>query len=197
MQASPALSALRDATRDLHAGLDRHSPLTAAQLDIATYARHAYRVLGWMQPMEASLYGAATPVEWRRALGAERRAHKVHWLRQDLLDSAHTQPVEPCPFAPHPHSLAEAFGLSYVCEGATLGGAYLFKQWQNRLQPLQLHWLRGYGEHTGALWRAWQQALAEHVRSPEDIHAAAAAACVAFESFRRWVVDMPAHPASP
>lgn len=191
VQASPALSALREATRDLHAELDRHSPLTAAQLDINRYAQHAHRVLGWMQPLEASLYGPGAPAQWRQVLGAEQRAHKVRWLRQDLLDSHFTAPALPCPFTPQPQSLAEAFGISYVCEGATLGGAYLFKQWQNRLQPLHLHWLRGYGEHTGALWRAWQQALAEQVTSPEDIHAAAGAAVAAFDAFRRWVVEQP------
>ncbi|MFF7708472.1 biliverdin-producing heme oxygenase [Pseudomonas sp. NPDC007930] len=188
LQASPALSALRDATRDLHAELDQHSPLTAADLDVAAYAHHAGRVLGWMQPLEASLYGAEAPAAWRQALGAEQRARKVGWLQQDLLDSGLRAAVAPCPYSPRPASLAEAFGLSYVCEGATLGGAYLYKQWQARLQPLGLHWLRGYGEHTGALWRAWQQALAEHVTTEADIAAAARAARAGFGSFRQWVV---------
>ncbi|HCE8439911.1 biliverdin-producing heme oxygenase, partial [Desulfobulbus alkaliphilus] len=49
---SPALAALRDATRDLHAELDRRSPLGDDDLDDRAYLDHAGRILGWLEPLE-------------------------------------------------------------------------------------------------------------------------------------------------
>ncbi len=52
---SPALAALRDATRDLHAELDRRSPLGDDDLDDRAYLDHAGRILGWLEPLERAL----------------------------------------------------------------------------------------------------------------------------------------------
>lgn len=185
---SPALLALRDATRELHAELDGHSPLTAPGLDTQTYAQHAGRVLGWMRPIEAQLYGDTA--KWQQVLQAQERACKAAWISNDLQEAGHDpRSFDDCPFTPRPTSLPEAFGVSYVCEGATLGGAFLYKRLRQQLSPLSLQWLQGYGAQTGPLWQRWQAALAEHVVEPADIEAAAAAARAAFESFRGWVIQ--------
>lgn len=186
--ASPALLALRDATRELHAELDGHSPLTAPGLDTRAYALHAGRVLGWMRPLEAQLYGENA--HWRNQLQAQERACKASWISSDLREAGH-DPAQfaDCPFTPQPASLAEAFGVSYVCEGATLGGAFLYKRLREQLKPLSLHWLQGYGAQTGPLWQRWQAALAEQVTEQADIEAASGAAKAAFDSFRRWVIQ--------
>lgn len=181
---SPALAALRAATHELHADLDSRSPLTAA-LSHADYLAHATRVLGWMRPLEQALWP-----RWPDAEDARLRSGKCQWLEADLrAGSQGTVALPDCPAAPTPTCLAEAFGIAYVAEGATLGGRVLYKRLKASLEPLPLRWLQGYGEHTGERWSAFQRLLAEHVTGPEDIVRAQGAAVQAFASFRDWVLD--------
>jgi len=181
---SPALAALRAATHELHADLDSRSPLTAA-LTHADYLDHVARVLGWMRPLEEALWP-----HWPDADDARLRRGKSQWLAADLQAGAQTSADLPdCPVAPVANCLAEAFGIAYVAEGATLGGRVLYKRLRASLEPLPLHWLQGYGEHTGERWGAFQQLLAEHVTTPDEIALAQSAAVRAFSSFRDWVLD--------
>jgi heme oxygenase len=181
---SPALAALRAATHALHADLDSRSPLTG-ELTQHDYLDHAARVLGWMRPLEQALW----PL-WPDAEDARLRRGKSQWLEADLqAGSRGAADLPDCPAAPVANCLAEAFGIAYVAEGATLGGRVLYKRLRASLEPLPLHWLQGYGEHTGERWGAFQRLLAEHVTTPEDISRAQAAAVCAFTSFRDWVLD--------
>lgn len=181
---SPALAALRAATHALHADLDSRSPLTAA-LTRADYLDHAARVLGWMRPLEQALW----PL-WPDADDAALRRGKSRWLEDDLRAGAHAEePMADCPWVTKPSCLAEAFGIAYVAEGATLGGRVLYKRLKTSLDPLPLRWLQGYGEHTGERWGSFQRLLAEHVSTAEDIALAQQAAVQAFTSFRDWVID--------
>lgn len=181
---SPALAALRVATHALHAELDRRSPLTAA-LNHTDYLDHAARVLGWMRPLEQALW----PL-WPEAGDACLRRGKSQWLEADLQAGSRSSAGLPdCPAAPVASSLAEAFGIAYVAEGATLGGRVLYKRLQASLAPLPLRWLQGYGEHTGERWGTFQRLLADHVITPDEIAQAQAAAVRAFTSFRDWVLD--------
>jgi heme oxygenase len=180
---SPALAALREATRDLHATLDAASPLTAPGFTRTDYLGYAARVIGWMRPVERQLY--ATGLAWPEPVGADSRAQKSHWLAQDIGEAAQNAPE--CPYTPAPENLAGAYGLTYVCEGATLGGAYLYKRLLPQLAPLPLHWLRGYGADTGAQWKAFTASLAQEVTTPAQIEAAANAARQGFVTFERWM----------
>ncbi|MFV3412786.1 biliverdin-producing heme oxygenase [Pseudomonas nitroreducens] len=190
---SPALAALRAATHALHADLDSRSPLTTT-LTHAEYLDHAARVLGWMRPLERALW----PL-WPDNEDARLRRGKSHWLEADLLaGSKAVQALPECPAAPVPNSLAEAFGIAYVAEGATLGGRVLYKRLKVTLAPLPLRWLQGYGEHTGERWGTFQRLLAERVTTPEDIALAQNAAVRAFSSFRDWVLlAAPSHAEHP
>ncbi|MBB4867939.1 heme oxygenase [Pseudomonas nitritireducens] len=179
---SPALAALRAATQALHAELDGRSPLTGP-LSRQDYLDHAARVLGWMRPLESALWPA-----WPDDADAALRQGKSQWLEADLQAGAAPAATD-CPDAPTPGCLAEAFGIAYVAEGATLGGRVLYKRLKTSLDPLPLRWLQGYGEHTGERWSSFQRLLAEHVNSPADIALAQAAAVRAFTSFRDWVID--------
>lgn len=184
---SPALAALRAATQALHADLDSRSPL-AAPLTETDYLDHAARVLGWMRPLEQALW-----VHWPDAQDAAQRQGKSLWLEADLLagayDASGLNNLPTCRAIPVPASLAEAFGVAYVAEGATLGGRVLYKRHRPMLETLPLRWLHGYGEHTGERWGAFLRLLAEHVTSDEQITLAQAAAVQAFSSFRDWVLD--------
>lgn len=136
-----------------------------------------------MRPVERHLYSTALP--WPAELEVDARGQKSQWLAQDLTDATSTVPE--CPYAPAPCSLAEAYGLAYVCEGATLGGAYLYKRLQPQLAPLQLRWLKGYGPDTGVRWKAFTASLAREVTTPAQIQAAAQKAREGFMTFERWM----------
>jgi heme oxygenase len=136
-----------------------------------------------MRPVERHLYSAALP--WPAELEVDARGRKSQWLAQDLGDATPATPQ--CPYAPAPGNLAEAYGLAYVCEGATLGGAYLYKRLLPQLAPLQLHWLKGYGPDTGARWKAFTASLAQEVTTLEQIQAAAEKAREGFMTFGRWM----------
>ncbi|TRX73222.1 biliverdin-producing heme oxygenase [Pseudomonas mangiferae] len=186
-QISPVLFALRDATRQLHAELDATSPLIQPNLDEARYVRYVRQVLGWMRPLEAGLARLQWPVE----LEAPQRFAKSRWLEADLLaaglDREDLAAIADCPDAPQATDLASGFGIAYVVEGATLGGAILYKRLSPRLPGLPLEWLRGYGGDTGVRWQRFQQQLARHVLSEADIRLAQRSAQEAFRSFRHWV----------
>jgi heme oxygenase len=167
----------------LHATLDAASPLTAPGFTADGYLAYAARVIGWMRPVERQLY--ATGLPWPAELSLETRGQKTAWLAQDLGAAADAAPQ--CPYAPMPEHLAAAYGLAYVCEGATLGGAYLYKRLLPQLAPLPLHWLKGYAADTGANWKAFTASLAQQVTTPAQIEAAANTAREGFLTFERWM----------
>lgn len=190
---SPALSALRDATRALHTDLDQLSPLARDTLDKTDYLDHAARVLGWMRPLEQALWFNPLSVQLTSELSVQKRWSKSAWLEQDLLDGGYTPrsvaDLPRCPYITEPANEAQLLGMAYVAEGATLGGAFLSKRWAGRFDGLSLRWLKGYGAETGALWKSFLEVLATRVVTPDDIADAQHAAQSTFLSFRRWVID--------
>lgn len=175
---------MREATRDLHAALDAASPLSSPGFTGADYLIYAARVIGWMHPVERHLYTGNIP--WPAELAPAARAQKSAWLAEDLgSDTQHPE----CSYAPRPASLAEAYGLAYVCEGATLGGAYLYKRLSPQLAPMPLRWLHGYAADTGVMWKGFLANLARDVTAPADIEAAANAAREGFVTFERWMSE--------
>lgn len=193
MKVSPALAALRDATRELHAELDSRSPLTHHPVHAHTYIDHAARVWGWMQPLEKNLWEGPIASLWPADIQVHQRRGKAEWIERDLLNggynAAKLKALPKCPYVPVPETLAQSFGIAYVSEGATLGGAFLFNRLASVLPDVSLNWLKGYGDETGPLWRSFQRLLAQHVVSQESILEAQESAREAFQSFRRWVID--------
>jgi heme oxygenase len=72
--------------------------------------------------------------------------------------------------------------VCYVIEGSQLGGAVLYQRLHEQLAPHPLRYLKGNDAGPGPRWRAFMQALREHVRSPEEILEASEGACAAFDS---------------
>lgn len=190
---SPALSALRDATRAIHADLDQRSPLAGEHLEPAAYLDHARRVFGWMQPLERAVWETPVANSLPPELQADKRQCKAAWLEQDLVEAGYSPlrlaEIPRCPYIIPPSNQAQLLGMAYVAEGATLGGAFLSKRWAGRLDGLSLRWLKGYGAETGALWKSFLAVLAARVTAPADIEDAQHAARSTFLSFRRWVID--------
>lgn len=116
------------------------------------------------------------------ALHAEVEAAAAPWLENDpsldftgrLRTPLLRESLDQLGLAPPPvtaavtaASRAEALGLLYVVEGATLGGKVIRKSLAALGEvPAGLEFLDPYGEATGARWRAFLQVLDE-VAEPE------------------------------
>ncbi len=166
---SPALAALRDATRDLHAELDRRSPLGDDDLDDRAYLDHAGRILGWLEPLERALRDNRSG--WPAALRADARLVKSAWLESDLLaggmSRAQVEALPRCADLPNATRAAEVFGVAYVMEGATLGGAYLYKRLAPRLPGLPLQWLRATARQPGCAGRSFSNSSPGRSTAPK------------------------------
>lgn len=184
---SPALIALRDHTRHLHADLEARLVLARPSAGREEYAQYVAAMWGWLKPLEPALWHQP----WPAAVEPQARAGKVHWLAEDL-DAARadgclaTAPL-PCAEAPLLPDAASRFGWAYVIEGSMLGGQVLKRRLGVRLRPWPMRYLEGYGERTVRRWQDFLAALAREVTSGEDIARAATAAAGAFAHIDTWL----------
>lgn len=184
---------LRDGTRDLHDRTESAFVLGADDLTRDEYVAVLGRMLGLYASAEAALAPwAADLAHYGLDLPARR---KVPHLRRDLdaltSDGANVDP------APNVSSVAHAFGVLYVLEGATLGGQLLRRRVEAQLHltpAAGLAFLSAYGANVGPMWRAYGDALdrfdaALATSTRAAAHAAAlAGARATFLAFERWVV---------
>jgi heme oxygenase len=182
------LTALRLATQAQHAALDQALALQHAGFGRREYLDYIARVAGWLKPLEATLWSSP----WPALADAPQRAGKLAWIEADLLEGgwrrAQVAAIPPCPYVPQARGEARRFGIAYVLEGSTLGSNFLFLRLRPRLAPLTLRWLAGYGDATGALWKAFVRRLDAGLADEAQVADACEAARQAFESFNRWVV---------
>ena len=175
---------LREATAARHERLEQTLALTRPSLtrsDYLTYLRSNHRVYAAIEPLlQAS--GAL-----RSAVPDLARRRKLHWLEADAhrlaLDDSRAC-AHAVDFGPQ-LSLGEALGCAYVLEGATLGGAYLYKHFHERwgIDPeTGGRFLYGYGARTGGMWKAFVSRLDAAALDLREIESAAAAAQKTFDA---------------
>jgi len=168
------LSALRAATAARHAELDAHTPLAAAQVDLAAYGAHLRLLEQWLAPVPQWLDGFADGPRLPDYLAA---------IRADLAHDTVPAPAAPAgvqPAWPAQASAAYRWGVCYVVEGSQLGGAVLYKRLAPVLAPHPLAYLRGSGS-PGPRWQQFLAALRAHVTEPQQIDDACRGAREAFD----------------
>jgi heme oxygenase len=173
------LAALRAATAARHADLDAHTPLAAAQVDLAAYRDHLNLLEQWLAPVPAWLDSFADGPRLPDYLGA---------IRADLAPQLFGPELAPAtavaaPDAPWPAHASAAYrwGVCYVVEGSQLGGAVLYKRLAPALAPHPLAYLRGAGS-PGPRWQQFLAALRAHVVDADQVADACQGACDAFDS---------------
>ncbi|WP_296949285.1 biliverdin-producing heme oxygenase [uncultured Massilia sp.] len=178
--AADPLAALRAATGELHERLDEGLPIGKPDASLDDYAAHLALLRAWLAPLHAWQAGYAD--------GPQADARFDAGARLALIDADLAEPGMPAsagPGAPQrwPAAAGAAWrwGVAYVVEGSQLGGAVLYGRLHERLAPHPLRYLRGDAAGPGPRWRAFMQALREHVRTPGEIADARAGACAAFE----------------
>lgn len=177
-RAPDALAALRTATASRHEELDSGLPIGALDASLGDYASHLAMLRAWLAPLQDWLGGFSNGPQFDQA-------SRLDLIEQDLAEQgmpaapAAAEPAEAWPLAASP---AWRWGVCYVIEGSQLGGAVLYQRLHEQLAPHPLRYLKGNDAGPGPRWRAFMQALREHVRSPEEIAEASAGACAAFDS---------------
>ncbi|CAB3675175.1 MAG: biliverdin-producing heme oxygenase [Achromobacter pulmonis] len=179
---SPVHQVLRDGTRERHETLDQGLALSDADLDQTRYLAYLRALLGWLEPVERPLWR----LPWPAGLQAATRAGKSALIRADLLAAGDASPAPQCLDVPVPRAAdAYALGVAYVVEGSQLGGRFLAKRLQDAVPPLPLRYLRGYGDDTGTLWKAFLACLDDCARGQEA--QALRGAQDAFDSLTAWL----------
>lgn len=180
---------LRAATAQAHAALE-----VAMALEIRCRRRDDYRALlarlwGLYAPLELAL----ARLSWDEAETLVRRRAKAPWLMSDLISlGLSTADIETLPLAsalPPIESAADALGILYVLEGATLGGQLILARVERDLGVTAQSGARffaSYGPEVGGHWRAFVETLERHAPAGWEIERAAMAT---FRTFLDWMGD--------
>lgn len=160
---------LRRSTGDAHRRVEARL-FPSGLVDEASYRTMLQVLLALHEPLETRL----AAVDGFAALGVDPLAHrKAPRLRADLAALGVATPTAPERAAPPVEDLATALGVFYVLEGSTLGGRVLMDEVRDRLGPVPVGFLAGYGADTGRYWRRTRTALVEGVSADPDPSAAA------------------------
>jgi heme oxygenase len=184
------LEALRTATRDLHARLEKRLPFFSPRLDAALYLRLLQAYYGFYRPLEDALAASAqVPTELvpSQRIKLPTLVRDLHALGATDMDIAR---LPHCHDLPAIDSPGACLGVMYVLEGATLGGQLLRREVHARL-GLDEHsgaaFLDVYGAATGLRWKAFLNHLGGASRDPRFVQAAADAAHSTFANFEHWL----------
>lgn len=176
------LAALRRATASRHALLDSGLSLSGPAPTLADYHAHLLLIHDWLAPLQAWLDGQAGSPCIAVGLAPDARLALIRAdLAEACLPRAGALPAVHALALPAGASVAYRWGVSYVIEGAQLGGAVLYQRLAERLAPHPLRYLAGAADGPGPRWRAFMLALRAQVRSGEDIDDACSGACAAFD----------------
>jgi heme oxygenase len=170
--AESVLAALRAATAQRHAAIDRGMPLSRRNPSHADYVDHLLLMRAWLAPV-AALPGAS--------------AHRqIELIDADLAEAG--LPVVP---APAGKSLDDwridahdsyLWGARYVIEGSRVGAAVLYRRLKDSLGPYELHFLRGGSGMPADRWPRFLRHMCTAVQSRAEIDAACAGACECFDA---------------
>lgn len=175
--ATDALAALRGATREQHARVDRLMDLQRMR-----EPGHYARVLQVLDAFLGAWEPAATamlPARRQRWLQARSRRP---FLQQDLRDLG-LPAATPAPLMPV-GSRAAAWGTIYVVEGSALGGRFITR-WLAKAGLYAdggMAYFRGWGEATEPMWGEVRALLQSELDSPAAIAQACEAARQAFDT---------------
>jgi heme oxygenase len=169
------MALLREQTGDLHREVEKRVGILHPELSLSGYVRLLSRFLAAHAAVERHFEAWAGTLP----LDLDQR-RKVRWLREDLhaLDAPLDTPQPATDL--RVHSPATLLGTLYVVEGSTLGGQVIARHLGPKLNLTPQRGLRfftGYGEHTGAMWKAFRAAAEafgqDHPHTHQTVVAAA------------------------
>jgi heme oxygenase len=189
-RAPGAMATLKAVTALDHDRLERRFDVDRRLRSRPAYIGLLERMLGFYRPLEALLAPFAEPMVGLSY--ADRR--KVPLLVADLraLDVAdRAAKLSEAEVLPAVRSPAEAIGILYVLEGATLGGTLIARQARVRLGVTAQaggSFFGAYGKDVGARWRSFG-AVVEMLTAGVPTPATCAAAMACYEGLEAWLCD--------
>ena len=185
------LQLLRSGTAALHERVERTVDIPGHLGSLSNYTVMLARFHGFYAPLEDLLAGVGDYESVLIDIAARRKAHLI---RDDLRTLGYTPEavavLPACPILPTVARLAEALGCLYVLEGSTLGGQFIRREVAARLgltPDRGCAFFAGYGERTGAMWKAFGAAVTAHADAhPEDRDVIVAAAVETFTRLDEW-----------
>jgi len=134
--------------------------LPALERSTAAYARFLTVLHTVYAPLEQRLAAFAGWADVGLRLEPRRKAPL---LAADLAALPSTPPTRTTGLQlPLPESFGESLGALYVLEGSTLGGQVIARRLAAAPRPLPTRFVQAYGPRTGAMWRAFLDALHRH-----------------------------------
>lgn len=179
------LAHLKSATAGHHARVEAAMPSLDQLATPGGYAAALRALHGFHAAWEPAIW--RTPGVAEAGMDGGRR--KLPLLQADLRALA----VEPCAPGAPPARLAgaaEALGALYVLEGATLGGRIIHRHTAGVLgvTPEQgAAYYQGYGDETGARWKAFGQALTRFADETGTASRVVAGAVACFAALEAWL----------
>lgn len=155
------LTALRDATREAHAALDRrlHFDDAAPQERYIAFLRATLSVVA---PLETTIGNSIAPYfDWNADLESQGSSVRAGALARDLSALGASPSVAPLALLPDVSSPAAGLGAAYVLLGSMLGGAVIARMLQRQagIGPDKTTYLRLYGEALSSVWEAFTARL--------------------------------------
>lgn len=181
------LQLLRGVTAALHERVERTVDIPRHLGSLPAYTAMLARFHGFYAPLEDRLAGIGGYESVGLNIAGRRKAHLI---RDDLRALGHEAALPICSTLPAVATFADALGCLYVLEGSTLGGQFIRREVAARLGLTPDHgcaFFAGYGERTGAMWKAFGTAVTAHADGhPEDRDAIVAAATDTFTRLDEW-----------
>lgn len=182
---------LKQSTDTIHSCLDKHRWFRHLAGPRATVEDYRKYLLGWnaiQGAVESHVFPALTPFHKRLRLDQRARSsHAIEDLKQLGLDAETI--LRHTPSIPiHASSVAEALGVLYVIEGATLGGAVV----KRLLADQHPAWtptlfLTSYGPHRSLFWKELLTFIENHFQSaPDTFRSAQISAIDTFQQILVW-----------
>ncbi|WP_210559199.1 MULTISPECIES: biliverdin-producing heme oxygenase [unclassified Pseudomonas] len=186
----PVLQDLRAGTAELHIALEKRLPFFSDTLDSNAFLRLMQAYYGFYRPLESALLDSGVmPVDFD--LAPRLKAPTLfNDLRAQGLSVEAIARLPLCQALPAIDSNAACLGVTYVLEGATLGGQILRREIASRLSlnaDNGAAFLDIYGAATGRRWRAFIEYLGSRSLDASEREAVVAAARTTFSCFERWL----------
>ncbi|HET7228607.1 MAG TPA: biliverdin-producing heme oxygenase [Longimicrobium sp.] len=179
------LTQLKSATAGYHARVEAAMPSLGELATPAGYAAALRALHGFHAAWEPAIWRTPGMAE----LGMDGGRRKLPLLEADL----HALGVRPCAPAAPPARIAgtaEAVGALYVLEGAALGGRIIYRHAAGPLGVTPERgaaYYHGYGDATGARWKAFGQAVNRFAGGTPAAARVVAGATACFAALEAWL----------
>lgn len=152
---------LRAETQRHHQDTEAVMQLMSPELRLEHYVQVLRRWKTVLSSLQEPIWGQP---DWDASVEVPARLQKIRWIEEDLSHLAGDTEAAGTYDGLIPFDFSSALGAAYVLEGSTLGATVLKKHFSDRFglsETKGLRFFTGYGDQTGARWKAFLQFLRE------------------------------------